>query len=38
MLPVYFWVWVFFLVLAYQEDINLCNISVHTRDTNSLNF
>lgn len=33
-----FWFLGFFFVLAYQEDINLCNISVHTRDTNSLDF
>lgn len=26
-----------FFVIAYQEDINLCDISVHTRDTSSLN-
>ena len=29
MLLVFFF---FFLVMAYQEDINLCDIGVHTRD------
>lgn len=28
---------IYFFMIAYQEDIHLCSININTRDTSSLN-